>query len=273
MAEINTSSDLIDLLEREEDFRRDVARWLLARQGIQDGDAPIADGAIDGSLAALMVEERDRGAAREVRVDRIEALIAHVIEMQASFEARMDEHAARMNEYAARMPKADEDAKAVRDEFAIYRGMSMERELARRFGMAMSDGFGAINAFAVGGALVADWADNHRVLAYEHELTTAPLYNLISVDEQQDLRLADVVGFGAIRPSFDLTWFVGEASRTIGASDVTRARRRADILAKIKRGFAVLPFVYGGGVIDGVGQAAYDAVVKIVFWRESRERD
>lgn len=79
-----------------------------------------------------------------------------------------------MDEHAVQREKTEEDVNRMRDILEIYRNLDMERELIRRFGMAMRDSLDAVNAHNVEGGLVADWSNSQLAAAYEIEILTAP---------------------------------------------------------------------------------------------------
>lgn len=172
----------------------------------------------------------------------------------------MDAFEARMDKFSEELSVAIGEFKRLGDISAAYSGVIMENNLKRRFGMAMLDGLDANDCKIVGGELSSGRFGDYHAVAYDVEFAGASGRGFITNEERHDLGLADVVGVGVIRESPDTVWFVGEASATIGVNDVKRARRRAYILAKMKRGFRVLPFVYGGA-----GATAAESGVKITF--------
>lgn len=323
MTAMRTSADLISLLENDERFRRDVAQWLLANQSVlAEWDAP-ASAIAPGSVADLFAKSERRQNEHEARLNEIQALTAHVVEMQRdmrermdasekridalekrteafekrtdvfademramnlrhdAFEKRMDEFSERMDAFsermdafsermdafAAEMLKINEAHKIVEDRVGALWGRDLERQLALQFRTIAIRAFGARGHRLVWSPLGGDL--NPLVPELDAELERAIDDGVISMDQSDDLFLADLIAYAYVKADEKVWWFVGEASGAIGRDDVERARERADTLAKAKDGVKVQPFVYGYSVAHGVGAFADEKDVKVVFRRGS----
>lgn len=79
---------------------------------------------------------------------------------------------------------------------------------------------------------------------------------ILALDDANEVRLADGVWRGRRRDDGSDTYLVVEASRGVGVEDVTRAYRRAQLLART--GIAALGVVAGESVTDEAARAAQD---------------
>jgi hypothetical protein len=57
----------------------------------------------------------------------------------------------------------------------------------------------------------------------------------LTAEDAEEVRRADVVAVARDRGTQEEVWVVMEVSATVGLEDVTRAKRRADILARLDR--------------------------------------
>jgi len=82
------------------------------------------------------------------------------------------------------------------------------------------------------------WFRGMRVLTREalnDVLEAAEDEGRLTVEDAEEVRRADVVAVARDRGTQEEVWVVMEVSATVGSEDVTRARRRADILARLGR--------------------------------------
>jgi vacuolar-type H+-ATPase subunit I/STV1 len=82
------------------------------------------------------------------------------------------------------------------------------------------------------------WFRGMRVLSREalnDVLEAAEDGGRLTVEDAEEVRRADVVAVARDRGTQEEVWVVMEVSATVGSEDVTRAKRRADILARLGR--------------------------------------
>jgi len=82
------------------------------------------------------------------------------------------------------------------------------------------------------------WFRGMRVLTREalnDEMEAAEDEGRLTAKDAEEVRRADVVAVARDRGTREEVWVVMEVSATVGLEDVTRARRRADILARLGR--------------------------------------
>jgi hypothetical protein len=82
------------------------------------------------------------------------------------------------------------------------------------------------------------WFRGMRVLTREalnDVLEDAEDEGRLTVEDAEEVRRADVVAVARDRGTQEEVWVVMEVSATVGSEDVTRAKRRADILARLDR--------------------------------------
>lgn len=244
--------------------------------------------ALTAQVVEMQRDTRERTDASENRIDALEKRTeafekrtdVFADEMRAmnlrheAFEKRMDEFSERMDAFsermdafAAEMLKINEAHKIVEDRVGALWGRDLERQLALQFRTIAIRAFGARGHRLVWSPLGGDL--NPLVPELDAELDRAIDNGVISMDQSDDLFLADLIAYAYVKADEKIWWFVGEASGAIGRDDVERARERADTLAKAKAGVKVQPFVYGYSVAHGVGAFADEKDVKVVFRRGS----
>jgi uncharacterized protein YoxC len=204
---------------------------------------------VEGQMAAL-TERMDRAEAQIQENSRqIAALTEQVRENSrqiAALTERMDRAEAQIQENGRQIAAL---TKALRDfqEAAERRFAALEREVAGlrqdvegiRRGQARLEG----TALEVWWAQYAPsylgrWFRGMRVLTREalnDELDAAEDEGRLTAKDAEEVRRADVVAVARDRKTREEVWVVVEVSATVGLEDVTRAKRRADILARLGR--------------------------------------
>jgi chromosome segregation ATPase len=204
---------------------------------------------VEGQMAAL-TERMDRAEAQIQENSRqIAALTEQVRENSrqiAALTERMDRAEAQIQENGRQIAAL---TKALRDfqEAAERRFAALEREVAGlrqdvegiRRGQARLEG----TALEVWWAQYAPsylgrWFRKVRVLTREalnDEMEAAEDEGRLTAEDAEEVRRADVIAVARDRKTREEVWVVVEVSATVGLEDVTRAKRRADILARLGR--------------------------------------
>ena len=190
--------DLIRLLDAHPDWRRDLRRIVLT-----------------DDILALPEAVRGLVAAQERTEARLQALIA----AQERTEARLDRVEVRLDRVEVRLDRVE-----VRlDRVDVRLGRLEGSDLARRFADRAPAYLGSQGYKRVRVVPTADWADLIDDAVDQGQVTAA---------ERNDLLRADSII--RARDHEDEVWLVAEVSVTVDAHDVTRARRRAEVLAKLR---------------------------------------
>lgn len=223
--------DLVELLEQKPQWRQELRRLVLTDDLL---DLP--------RLVAQLVEAQKRAEERlqgaEERLDRVEEQIAQLVEAQ----------------------KRTEDAVA---ELAVS-----QRRMGEDLGLLK--GFAIENSFRT---RPSAWYS--PILRRPHVLSDEELIELVepavergllSDEELHDLSLADAVVAGRLKRDGQQVYLVVEVSWGVGESDLQRAVRRAQYLARI--GVRAQPALGGRWIIPEVkSKAASVPDIHLIEWK------
>jgi len=205
------------------------------------------------SLTEQVRENSRQIAALTERMDRAEAQIQENGRQIASLTEQVRENSRQIAALTERMDRAEAQiqengrqiaalTKALRDfqEAAERRFAALEREVA---GLRQDVGDLKGTVLDVWWAQYAPsylgrWFRKVRVLTREalnDEMEAAEDEGRLTAEDAEEVRRADVVALARDRKTREEVWVVVEVSATVGLEDVTRAKRRADILARLGR--------------------------------------
>ena len=204
--------DLIRLLDAHPDWRRDLRRIVLT------DDILALPEAVRGLVAAQERTEA-RLQALAAAQERTEARLAALGEQVTALAAAQERTEARLQALIA----AQERTEARLDRVEVRLGRLEGSDLARRFADRAPAYLGSQGYKRVRVVPTADWADLIDDAVDQGQVTAA---------ERNDLLRADSII--RARDHEDEVWLVAEVSVTVDAHDVTRARRRAAVLARLR---------------------------------------
>lgn len=161
-----------------------------------------------------MDEFADEMRAMNLRHDAFEKRMDEFSERMDAFSERMDAFSERMDAFAAEMLKINEVHKVVEDRVGALWGRDLERQLALQFRTIAIRAFGARGHRLVWSPLGGDL--NPLVPELDAELDRAIDNGVISMDQSDDLFLADLIAYAYVKADEKIWWFVGEASGAIG---------------------------------------------------------
>jgi DNA repair exonuclease SbcCD ATPase subunit len=213
------------------------------------GEVRTAFGRVEAQIASLTEQVRENSrqiASLTERMDRLEGQMAALTERMDRAEAQIQENS---RQIAALTEQVRENSRqiaalteALREfrEAAERRFAALEREVA---GLRQDVGDLKGTALEVWWAQYAPsylgrWFRKVRVLTREalnDELDAAEDEGRLTAEDAEEVRRADVVAVARDRKTREEVWVVMEVSATVGLEDVTRAKRRADILAHLGR--------------------------------------
>ncbi|MGH9063556.1 MAG: hypothetical protein ACRDZQ_14130 [Acidimicrobiales bacterium] len=199
-------------------------------------------------LSALLTDDflvlPNTVAGMETRLVEVEA---RLVEMDARLTARLDALAEQVEALTTEVRKLVEVVHRHDDQLGDLRGWRLEDRYRLH-----------------GDALLSSLARRLRLVQREELMTLvedAEDAGSITMEEAVDVRLADAVFAGRGRDGADV-YLVVEVSAGIGPGDVARARRRADILAKL--GVPTTAVVAGERIDDDPATLAAAAGVEVV---------
>jgi hypothetical protein len=211
--------DLIELLAQHPEWRADLRRHVLSEDLIE---LP--------TLVRQLVEAQTRAEARlervETRLDRLDVALAALAEAQARTDARLNDLATSQRQVIDRL--GDLEGEALEARYARL-GASYFGPIARRLRV-------------IEPGPLFDMLDD------------AVDEGLLTHEERESIRLADVVMGGRRREDGLAIYLLAEVSSGIGVHDVERAVERANLLAKL--GQPVLPVVAGRWINDQAAELA-----------------
>ncbi|MFC1466996.1 MAG: hypothetical protein ACFLMY_19345 [Candidatus Brachytrichaceae bacterium NZ_4S206] len=244
--------DLVELLEQYPQWRQELRRLVLTDELL---DLPRVVRELSDRIAEL-VEAQKRAEARldrvEARLDRIDQQIAELVEAQK----RTDEKIAELVEAQNRTE-----------------GVVAELVISQR---QMSEDIGTLKGFAIEQSFRArPLAWYGKILRRPHVLTDEELADLLEpalergllTDEQfRDLSLADAVVSGRLKTDDQPVYLIVEVSWGVGESDLRRAMRRAEYLAKA--GVRAHPALGGRWIIPQVKSEAESVRdIHLIEWK------
>ena len=242
MPSINSTEDLLNLLERNEEFRNAVRRWVL-------GDELL-------SMPALMRRMDERLAAVESTQKQMSALLEQVVDKQNQTDQRLD----RMD---TRMDNIETTLRDVKRHSDSMWGEWVERKAADKLVPYIGHTYKANRVYPFWGEHGA--ATDFRREAFEDAISDAEDNGSIQPDEALRLRETDLV-IRARRKSDGATlWFVVEASGTLDDDDIERVERSAVALHKVYPNDEVAPMIFGYRITDRYKQIANDGNIQVVL--------
>jgi hypothetical protein len=184
----------------------------------------------------------------ESRVDRLEAALARLADAQAQTQAdlsvltqRVDTLAQRVDQLIEALRVLTGEVKVLKDHVGSLRGDNLERRYRERASAYFSQILSRMHTLSSDeiDAVISDAEDR----------------GAIPFDAGKDVRGADIILRGRRRDTQYDAYLVIDVSTTIDKSDVERAKRRADLLARAT-GLASLPAVAGEGILADATRAA-----------------
>jgi hypothetical protein len=191
----------------------------------------------------------------ESRVDQLEAALARLADAQAQTQAdlgvltqRVDTLTQRLDTLTQRVDQLTDalriltgEVKVLKDHVGNLRGDNLERRYREHASAYFSQILSRMHT------LSSDEIDA--------VITDAEDSGAVPFDAGKDVRGADIILRGRRRDTQSDAYLVIEVSTTIDKSDVERAKRRADLLARAT-GLSSLPAVAGEGILADATRAA-----------------
>ncbi|MDD9989241.1 MAG: hypothetical protein OXQ31_23410 [Spirochaetaceae bacterium] len=242
--------DLVRLLDERPEWRAEVRRQLLSDEFLalpaQIAEVRLRTERIEEQIAELRLdmERRSRSiedqiAEQRLRTERIEQ---QLLEQRRETDRRFQE----VEDQIAALTRTVD---TLRDDVGELKGDSLERRYREKAGAY----FGRLLRRA---RVVADDELNEM-------LEDAVERGALTEDEYDEVTWADAVVRGRRRGDRTQVVAVAEVSWGVGIRDVERARRRADLLAKL--GFTTLPVVGGKAVTREAAELAREQGVWQLF--------
>jgi prefoldin subunit 5 len=272
--------DLVELLEQYPQWRQELRRLVLTDELL---DLPRVVRELSDRIAEL-VEAQKRAEARldrvEARLDRIDQQIAELVEAQKRTDekiAELVEAQKRTDEKIAELVEAqkrtDEKIAELVEAQNRTEGVVAELVISQR---QMSEDIGTLKGFAIEQSFRArPLAWYGKILRRPHVLTDEELADLLEpalergllTDEQfRDLSLADAVVSGRLKTDDQPVYLIVEVSWGVGESDLRRAMRRAEYLAKA--GVRAHPALGGRWIIPQVKSEAESVRdIHLIEWK------
>jgi hypothetical protein len=286
--------DLVELLEQYPQWRQELRRLVLTDELL---DLPRVVRELSDRIAEL-VEAQKRAEARldrvEARLDRIDQQIAELVEAQkrtdekiaelVEAQKRTDEKIAELVEAQKRtdekiaelveaQKRTDEKIAELVEAQNRTEGVVAELVISQR---QMSEDIGTLKGFAIEQSFRArPLAWYGKILRRPHVLTDEELADLLEpalergllTDEQfRDLSLADAVVSGRLKTDDQPVYLIVEVSWGVGESDLRRAMRRAEYLAKA--GVRAHPALGGRWIIPQVKSEAESVRdIHLIEWK------
>lgn len=257
MVTINTTDDLLKLLDENEDFLKAVRQRILTEELL----------ALPARFDSFEKEMRD--FQRDMLAFRRDTLAFHeeMREFQRdtlAFQEEMRDFQREMRSFVQTTERFIETTTAhiqgmqeVRDRVGALWGDRLEASMARKVYHRLSEDMGVrwLDVVSV---------DRHGSLNIHHEsvrdfhiqIEEASDAGIISEDEERSIRRLDLIARTRRRGSKATIWLVVQAASVIKHDDITKARDGAGILAKIF-GEETIPAVYGFE-IDGANKELAD---------------
>jgi TolA-binding protein len=279
--------DLIRLLEERPEWRGEVRRLLLTDEllSLPELFRNLAEAQRRTEAATSQLAEAQRSA--EERMGRLEEQVSRLVEAQQRAEERMgrlEEQVGRLEEQVSRLVEAQQrsEERMGRLEEQVSRLVEAQQRAEERLGRLeertdrITDDLGELKgdalerryrerAFAYFASLVRR---THVVVGDElvDLLAEAVAQGNLSEAEAEEVAQADVIVRGRHRVDGTQVYLVVEVSWGVGITDVERAARRAELLAKT--GTSTLPVV-AGRTITGEG-ADLSRVMKVYQMTDGR---
>ncbi len=278
MATINTIQDLIRLLRENEEWRNAVRRELLTEELLElpqrfaeyvaANDKRWDDlgewrGGVDewrGSIDEWRGEVDEwRGSIDEWRGDvdewrgSIDEWRGDVDEWRGGVDRKLDSIQGEVSE-------VKEDVSSLRITVDSLRGTALEAKLTRKLPPLVSREFDVARIYPIWtpGAI----AFGAHTQDFRDKMERAAEDGVISDDDEVQVSVTDLVMRSRRRSDRSTLWFAVEASGVINDDDITRARRSADIIAKVYKQDAVA-LVYGYRIHDHQRKLADELGVRV----------
>lgn len=277
MPSINSTEDLLNLLESNAEFRNAVRRWVL-------GDELL-------SMPALMRRMDERLASVESTQQQMAALLKQVVARLDTLEARQDQHETRlaaieatqrqmaallkqvidkqnqadqrMDKMDGRMDNIETTLRDVKRHSDSMWGEWVERKAADKLVPFVGHTYRANRVYPFWGEHGA--ATDFRRDAFEDAISDAEDNGSIHPDEALRLRETDLVIRARRKSDGAILWFVVEASGTLDDDDIERVERSAVALRKVYPHDEVAPMIFGYRIANRYKQAADDGNIQVVL--------
>lgn len=305
MPSINSTEDLLNLLERNEEFRNAVRHWVLGDEllavpetlrAIQETQRHMA--ALFEQVIARLDQHETRLAAIEATQRQVSALLEQMQAWQeqaetrlASIEVTQQETAALLKQVAARLDalEARQNKTEAWQERADERFDRMDTRMdnietslrdVKRHSDSMWGEWVERKAADkivpyIGNTYNANrvypfWgehgaAKDFRREAFEDAISDAEDNGSIQHDEAFRLRETDLVIRARRKSDGTILWFVVEASGTLDDDDIERVERSAVALRKLYPHDEVAPLLFGYRISDRYQRIAADGNIQVVL--------
>jgi len=256
-AQKRTDATIAQLVEAQKRTDATIAQLVEAQKRTDATIAQLVEAQkrTDATIAQL-VEAQKR---TEERLDRVDAQIAELVEAQKRAEERLD----RVDRQIAELVEAQK-----RTEDAVAELAVSQRRMGEDVGLLK--GFAMENSFRTRPLV---WYS--PILRRPHVLSDEELIELVepavergllSDSEFRDLSLADAVVVGRLKRDGEQVYLVVEVSWGVGESDLQRAVRRAQYLARI--GVRAQPALGGRWITPQVkSEAASVQDIHLIEWK------
>ena len=277
MPSINSTEDLLNLLERNEEFRIAVRRWVLGDELLE---MPALMRRMDERLAAVESTQQQMAALLKQVVARLDALEARQEQHEtrlASIEATQQRMTAlleqvvdkqnqtdqRMDKMEVRMDNIETSLRDVKRHSDSMWGEWVERKAADKLVPYIGNTYNANRVYPFWGEHGA--AKDFRREAFEDAISDAEDNGSIQHDEAFRLRETDLVIRARRKSDGANLWFVVEASGTLDDDDIERVERSAVALRKIYPHDEVAPLLFGYRISDRYQRIASDGNIQVVL--------
>ena len=248
MATINTIHDLIRLLRENEEWRNAVRRELLTEELLE----------LPQRFAEYAAANDKRWERDDKRWDEWYEWRSGVDEWRSGVDASgVDEWRSEVDEWRSDI---DDWRVGVDNKLDSLRGTALEAKLTRKLPPLVSREFDVARVYPiwVPGAI----AFGRNAQEFRDKMEQAAEDGLISDDDEVRLIVTDLVIRSRRRSDRSTLWFAVEASGVINDDDVTRARRSADVIAKVY-GQDAVALVYGYRIDDRQRRLADELGVRV----------
>lgn len=243
---VNDFHDLVVILGEQPQWREEMRRLVLSDDILA---LPQQLHELAASVRALSEAQKRYETRSEERFDRVDNEIVGVKTDLSEFKANTD---VRFNRVDKDIAELKTDVSQLKTDVGGLKGSNLERQFRER-------PFVYLNRFALRLQLVSD-AEVANLLENAFD------EGLLTDEEVEDAKLADVVARGRNRKDRSPLYLVAEISSVVDAYDLERSVRRAAIVAKATKIFT-LPVV-GGEKVDL--QIQQQATQRGVGWVVSR---
>ena len=247
IATIETTEDLLRLLDENQEFRAAVRRKILTDEVLE---LPAKIAALTEQVALLSKEFASHAAETNTRLDslenhaaetnkRLDSLENHAAETNKRLDS-LENHAAETNK---RLDGMDKRMDTFDSKLDGVRGDALENKLPSSLRQRIGDALGLRRVRPIWLARSVG-ASGSREIEYERKAEEANDAGVITDKEEGRLLDTDMVVRGLRTSDGSAVYVAVEASGVIKIRDIERARSSADILSRIY-GADAIPAVYG----------------------------